>query len=138
MISSSLSKTCNMKMTTEYRTNHSKQSLGLSSGYIVSDQPKTLMSINNLHDGHGTKQEKHDLTYFCRSMCQLRNSYISRRCLLKKVIAKYYSVIDNTWNLWLFSWNIKRDPFLHDSYGGRLWTYTGRVKFICLHTYKHW
>ena len=69
----------------KYGTNHPKESPRLSSIYNVSNQLKSLVCIDYLYNGHCTKQEKYYFTDFCRSMCQLRNSYIRWRSLRKKV-----------------------------------------------------
>jgi len=46
------------------KTHHPQKSFRASSRYIISHQLETLMSINNLHNGHCTKQEKYYFTDF--------------------------------------------------------------------------
>ena len=62
-------------------THHPQKSFWVSSRYIISHQLKTLMCINNLHNSHCTKQEKHNFTNFRSCLTQLLNSYISRGSL---------------------------------------------------------
>lgn len=66
---------------TKRNTNHPKQSSWLVSSDVVRDQLESLMSIDYLHNGHCTKQEKNYFTYFSRCMRQLWNSYLSWRGL---------------------------------------------------------
>jgi hypothetical protein len=63
------------------KSHHPHKCFRVASRYIISHQLETLMSINNLHNGHCTKQEKHYFTDFTSCMTQLLNSYVNRGSL---------------------------------------------------------
>lgn len=80
----------------EKRTYHPKKETRIASCNGISHYFEALVRINNFHNGHGTHQEKHDLTHFSWGLSELRCCDVSWWCLPQLFLALYTQFLFST------------------------------------------